>query len=731
MSEYSVNLTDTFTDALKKNCPSKIKGSFTGIVSSLRNIEDSELQKYLSSDVKAAGIELYTIPVEEQASYEFLAGKISSAFVLIYIGSSDEVRKWRTGHRIIWNSEIQELQISKTFRLEGIAPEPQAPAPKPEPAPAEVPAPAEATAEEPKSDLLKNLSDDELAKLGVPGDQFALVRSIDCLAALQKHEEFFADGVFERLRDIITESDTAENIIFEIRQSLVKDGDITSQISENPQTRRHICSCNDPVIDAFFSSNDAENFDKWTAFLHPSQTKYVTRSFKGPFKLTGGAGTGKTVVALHRMKWLAGKYDKNKILYLTFSKGLSANISVLQNKIRCYSSRCENMRINALLVQLGKDYHLIDSNTAILYDAKDRKKLMNEAMSRERFSLGKTASFLLDEYDQVILAGGIASVNDYFKARRTGRGSDRLTRLDKAEIWRVIEKYNDMKTNRNCVDPLELYALVTEKLEEVSDGMKPYQHVIVDEFQDLGNTELKFIRALVPKGENDIFLVGDPYQKIYSGTRINFSKCGIDIRGQSRQLKINYRTTDEIRDKAVSVVKTLRIDDGNDGVESLKGYFSVMHGDRPRYMFYRTEEEEYSHIVETMKELLASDDYRRWALCVTTPFKNAVPVITEALKNMGIEVDPDDRKKGNGIKPGQVYVKTMHEVKGLEFGAVLISGISSYKMGYSRNLGPEEQQQEAEMFRSLVYVALTRAVRFAEITGHGYKPYEGFEVYKE
>ena len=143
------------------------------------------------------------------------------------------------------------------------------------------------------------------------------------------------------------------------------------------------------------------------------------------------------------------------------------------------------MRINALLVQLGKDYHLIDSNTAILYDAKDRKKLMNEAMSRERFSLGKTASFLLDEYDQVILAGGIASVNDYFKARRTGRGSDRLTRLDKAEIWRVIEKYNDMKTNRNCVDPLELYALVTEKLEEVSDGMKPYQHVIVDEFQDL------------------------------------------------------------------------------------------------------------------------------------------------------------------------------------------------------------------------------------------------------
>ena len=717
MSEYSVNLTDTFTDTLKKISNSKIRGSFTEICNSLRHIDDSELQKYLSSDVKATGIELYTIPVGEYASYEFLAGKISSAFVLIYIGSSDDVRKWRTGHRIIWNSEIQELQISKTFKLDGIAPEPQMTAPKPEPAPEET------TPEEPKSDLLKKLSDDELAKLGVPGEQFALVRSLTCLSALQKYEEAFADGVFERLRDIITESDTAENIIFEIRQSLVKDGDITSQISANPQARRHICSCDDPVISAFFSSNDVENFDKWTAFLHPSQTKYVNRSFKGAFKLTGGAGTGKTVVALHRMKWLAGKYDKTKILYLTFTNALSDNISVLKKKIGCHSAFCENKNIDSLLNRLGYSYKILEKNTRIIYKAEDRKKLMKEAMSREHFSLGKSASFLLEEYDQVILAGGIESEQDYFKARRTGRGSDKLTRLDKAEIWRVIEKYNEIKDNRNCVDHLELYALVTEKLEEVSDGMKPYQHVIVDEFQDLGNTELKFVRALVPKGENDIFLVGDPYQKIYSGARINFSKCGIDIRGQSRQLKINYRTTDEIRDKAVSVVKTLQIDDGNDGVESLKGYFSVMHGEHPRYVFFDTEEEEYSHIVETMKELLASDDYRKWALCVTTPLKDNIPKITTALENMGIDVDPDDRKKGNGVKPGCVYVKTMHEVKGLEFGAVLVSGISSSEMGYAK--------QATDKFRSLVYVALTRAVRFAEITGHGDKPYEGFEVDKE
>ena len=716
MSEYSVNLTDTFSDALKR-CPSRIRGSFAGICNSLKNIEDNELQKHLSSDVNATGIDLYTIPAGENASHEFLAGKISSAFILIYIGSPDEVRKWRTGHRIIWNSEIQELQISKTFKLAGIAPEPQEAAP--EPAPADGPAPAGGTAAEAKSDLLKNLSDNELVWLGVPGEQFDLVRGFTCLSALQKYEEVFADGVFERLRDIITESDTAENIIFELRQSLVKDGDITSQISENPQARRHICSCDDPVISAFFSSNDAENFDKWTAFLHPSQTKYVTRSFKGAFKLTGGAGTGKTVVALHRMKWLAGKYDKTNILYLTFTNELSNNISVLKTKIGCHSSRCENKNIDSLLNRLGYSYKILEKNTRILYSADDRKELMNEAMSREHFSLGKSASFLLQEYDQVILAGGIESEQDYFKARRTGRGSDKLSRLDKSEIWRVIEKYNEIKDNRNCVDHLELYALVTEKLEEVSDGMKPYQHVIVDEFQDLGNTELKFVRALVPKGENDIFLVGDPYQKIYSGARINFSKCGIDIRGQSRQLKINYRTTDEIRDKAVSVVKTLQVDDGNEGVESLKGYFSVMHGERPRYVFFDTEEEEYSHIVETMKELLASDDYRKWALCVTTPRKDNLLKITNALENMGIEVDPDDRKKGNGIKPGHVYVKTMHEVKGLEFGAVLISGISSIEMGYSK--------QPTDKFRSLVYVALTRAVRFAEITGHGSKPYEGFE----
>ena len=724
MSEYSVNLTDTFSDALK-NCPSRIRGSFAGICNTLRNIEDKELQKYRSSDDNAAGIELYTMPAGDNLSYEFLAGKISCAFILIYIGSSDDVRKWRTGYRIIWNSDIQELQISKTFKLAGIAQKHQKAAPEPEPDSEAVFARAE---EECKSDLLRNLSDEDLSRLGVPGDQFDLVRSFVSLTELQKYEDVFADGVFERLRDIIAGSDTAENIIFEIRQSLVKDTDINNQISGNPQARRHICSCDDPVISAFFSSSDAENFDKWTAFLHPSQTKYVTRSFKGPFKLTGGAGTGKTVVALHRMKWLSGKYDKTKILYLTFTNALSDNISVLKRKIGCHSSLCENKNINSLLKALGQKYDLINRNTVILYRNEERKNLMNEAMSRVQFSLGKTASFLLEEYDQVILANGIESERDYFKARRTGRGSEKISRLDKAEIWDVIEKYNEIKSNSNFIDPLELYTLVTEKLEECSAGMKPYQHVIVDEFQDLGNVELKFVRALVPQGENDIFLVGDPYQKIYSGIRINFSKCGIDIRGQSRQLKINYRTTDEIREKAVSVVKTLQIDDGNDGTESLKGYFSVMHGDRPRYMFYRTQEQEYSHIVETMKELLASDDYRKWAICVTTPFRQNVPIITEMLENMGITVDPDDRKKGNGIKPGHVYVKTMHEVKGLEFGAVLVSGISSNKMGYSKNQGPEEQRQESEKFRSLVYVALTRAVRFAEITGHGSNPYEGFDV---
>ncbi len=734
MSERTINVTDIFSDALSIATP-RVRGSYMSVSSMLMQIDDRELQQYASGDADAIGVAIYTMPVPGVPGWDFLAGRISDAFVLIYVDTTDRVKAWRTSHRIVWNADIQEFQLSKTFKLTGISAGAQK-APKPEQksqdtAGTEIPA-------EPECDFLRKLSDEELAALGVARDQFDLVRGITGESGLDSYREFLPDGVYERLRDILSGDDTAENIIFEIRQSLVKDNNVARQLEESPLAGRHISSCTDPVIQKFLLSSSRESFDKWTVFLHPSQRKYVSQNYKGSFKLSGGAGTGKTVVALHRLSRMIGENrdDRKRLKYITFTNTLTDNVKGLLRKLDCGTPDKYVNTVTKVLNELARnEFRVIEKQEHFFHSDIERKELLDTAVRSVLDGEGTpedswiTADFIRDEYDQVIVPRSAETEDAYLSVKREGRGRRKLTRADRKKIWKIVSKYNDLKQSKSLVDYSELFALVTEELNKPG-AVKPYTNIIVDEFQDLDELRLRFVRALVPPGENDIFLTGDPYQSIYGGRKIRFANTGINVRGQSRQLKVNYRTTEEIKKVAVTAVETLDCGDGEDGKESLRGYYSVMHGDRPEYWFYKSEDDEFNDIVAAVKQLRENPEYANWSVCITALTNKKVQAIRERLKENGIEVVQENAKGYQMVEQGKIYVKTIHSVKGLEFGAVFVSGINSkINLYYTDDEDTKEIKQE--QFKSLVYVALTRAVKYARVSGNAYRraePYPGLQA---
>lgn len=317
-----------------------------------------------------------------------------------------------------------------------------------------------------------------------------------------------------------------------------------------------------------------KDMDVWQLFLHPSQRKLVNADYKGTMKVSGGAGTGKTVAALHRMKYLTSNPNAN-VLFTTYTRTLKENLDGLVQKMDINRGRYVLNNIDQILIECARQYHIKDGFKILDYTGDEESlKLWREVLETEVTEFDE--HFLYDEYIDVIVYFGNADAHSYMMQQRVGR-TKALSRKQRMEIWKLVEKYVALKQERRYIDRLELFNETTNYLNE--HNVRPFTNVIADEFQDFSNPELKFLRALVAEGRNDLFLTGDPMQRIYSGRKINFSTAGINVRGvRSRRLKINYRTTEPIKRVAVSIIKGQTYDDMDGGTESTKGYVSLIHG---------------------------------------------------------------------------------------------------------------------------------------------------------
>lgn len=636
---------------------------------------------------------LRTARIDQKYRAVIAVSETGENYYLLWVDNHDEAVKWGRDKFFEWNNVTGAPQIFTVPEVQAKEARPQIEGTKG------------------TKGLYSGYTDKQLKQIGVPSPLMHLVRSIQDLDDLGALEKDFPVDCFENLF-MLADGVDIESVIDEVKHGKeVKEGET---LSDNQ--KRFFVEASDEIL------KDAINgdFEKWQVFLHPSQRRLVDQSFRGTMRVTGGAGTGKTVVALHRLKHLSEKYKGGKsrrILFTTFTNALTQHLENLAKRIGVDMSKVLLTNIDSIARELALTYGLTTARTRIMDVG-----AMDRSIDAWKHALMGTVStfdapFMQKEYQEVILYHNIGSRTDYLITARTGR-SQALSRVERNKVWDLVEGYEAYKKKKGLVDRGELFNRVRNHL--VSTGVKPFEHIVADELQDLSNIELRFLRSLAEAGPDDLFLVGDPYQKIYV-RKISFSKAGISVTGtRSRQLKINYRTSEEIRRAAVTTVKDIPFDDFDGTQESLNGYMSLFHGEKPTYKVYSRKSDEVEAVLKDISAIHDSGiPYK--AMTVGVRVRASINSFRDALHKQGIPYYDNIDGKHKDITG--VRLSTLHGLKGLEFKAVFLvdvhKGNCPLIIQDFESLGELERREHLESERSLMYVAMSRAVSRLTISGTG------------
>jgi superfamily I DNA/RNA helicase len=458
----------------------------------------------------------------------------------------------------------------------------------------------------------------------------------------------------------------------------------------------------------------AHPFAAWRTFLQPSQRAIARQpSYAGPAQVTGGAGTGKTVTALHRTVFLAqrladagrGTPGRPEILLTTFTTGLAealdAQLAMLAGN-DLVRSRIEVINVDKL------------ANRVVRTARGGRLPITAPEALRERFAAAAadagadaadlSASFLEHEWEQVIIAQDLAGEEAYLDCRRAGRGRP-LTRAQRGVVWRVVQR-----VTRELADAGEMtYLQVTAEAARLLTGSGPlYRHVVVDEGQDLNPSQWRLLRAAVAAGPDDLFIAADPYQRIYDN-RVSLASLGIIVRGRTRRLTVNYRTTAQILNWAVPILGTAPVAGLDDQVASLLGYRSPISGQRPEVRATADREAELAALAERIATWIDAG-IEPHAIGVAARSSSLAKEAKEALKDRGLPtLALTTRSPKSAVRVG-----TMHGMKGLEFQAVAVIGVQDGSVPAmaaltSAETDPVAHAQDLQRERCVLFVACTRA----------------------
>jgi len=355
-----------------------------------------------------------------------------------------------------------------------------------------------------------------------------------------------------------------------------------------------------------------------------------------------------------------------------------------------------------------------------VFDDNGRKACWDMALAMEDTSLGLDRRFYEEEWKDVVLANGCTSQHDYMAARRVGRGK-RLTRQNRAQIWPVFDALRTEFRQRGLWEPEDAKQAATELISKANAAPR-YTAIVVDEAQDLDVASFKLLRALVGEPHaNDLFIVGDPHQRIY-GKPVVLSRCGIEVRGRSRKLRINYRTTEETRAWATAVLHGLDFDDLDGGSDQTTDYRSLLHGDEPLIKGFDDHAEEQQFLAETLRQL-EQEQGELASTCITAHTNSGVEKLANTLEKAGFKTRIINKDESDDPSDPALRLATMHRVKGLEFDQVFIPGLDSSQMPLRYELDQRPDQTSRELFeqheRSLLHVAATRAKKRVVVTYSG------------
>jgi hypothetical protein len=623
-------------------------------------------------------------------------------YVLLYVGHHDDAYRWAEGRRLTINPVTGALQL---FLTETVT----------EPAPAvapteveEVKAPLGPAAAEP---LFGALDDRALLSLGVPEDLIAQVRAIASDAELDAMEPQLPVEAYEGLF-LVAAGDTIAQVL-NARETRVDKPvdteDFATALNTAEAQSRFVIVDNDEAMLAIMNAPLAQ----WRVFLHPAQRKLASGDRSGPVRVLGGAGTGKTVLAMHRAKWLAENRtpDGRKVLFTTFTRNLAADIEYNLKTLSSPETQAQ-IEVKNLDAWVHGLMRTLKYEHRIVYDRNQdgAREAWQAALAVRDTRLDLDDAFYEAELAQVILAQGITTLDAYRTARRTGRAG-MLSRGKRDAVWPVFEEYRGQLASRKLKEVDDAYREVAGLLESGQAPRGHYSAIVIDETQDFGPQALKLLRAMIEPGSNDLFFVGDGHQRIYSRNRAAMGKCGIDIRGRSRKLYLNYRTTDEIRRRAVALLEGVEVDDLDDGADELRKYKSLSHGPAPVEVSAEGLEDAARETIAFLKKLReeAGTEAPAFSTCVVANGERTRDAMATQIQAAGLKCVTITAQTNHADARDAVRLATMHRAKGLEFDAVVVVAPVSW-------LGrPEETQNQ----RRLLYVALTRAKRAAMLVRLG------------
>lgn len=505
----------------------------------------------------------------------------------------------------------------------------------------------------------------------------------------------------------------------------------------------------DAALEKILASGD---FAQWRVFLHPQQLTYVNVRTRGPYRLTGGAGTGKTVVLVHRAVRLAREASEAgreaRIVLTTYTRNLAAS---LEDQVR--SLEPDALRADALGRE-GIHVSGVDRMTHnVVNSARGLEGIMRGALgwgsaspkfSRAArdwtdavFAARGTAKirdieqphlspvFLADEYREVILPHRITDEAGYLRVPRGGRGT-RLGRNQRREAWAVVAAYREAGSRIATLDWDETSAVAAAVLDHQAEetGLRPADHVLVDEGQDLRPTQWQFLRALVAEGDDDMFIAEDSHQRIYSNP-VKLGRYGINIRGRSRRLRLNYRTTAQNLGFALSVLRggefdiaamedeTMPSGDGATHGGDTGSFRSVRIGPDVLLLPATSLGEEFEKVAQLLREWIEEMQEKGEDIStigLLTRWGSTRDLLVRALDERGVPVASVDRNVT--YRRRTPMAMTFHRAKGMEFSRVVLFGVDAKSVRtLTEDAAYDEQAREAAELqeRSLLYVGASRA----------------------
>jgi superfamily I DNA/RNA helicase/mRNA-degrading endonuclease RelE of RelBE toxin-antitoxin system len=564
--------------------------------------------------------------------------------------------------------------------------------------------------------LFDALKDRHLLKLGVPKDQITIIRQLTSEDQLDNIQSALPTEAYEALF-FIQAGETYESILAEreVEEAQSYDTNDFSKALERMQSKNHfVVPSGEEELNEILNAT----MEKWRVFLHSSQRKLSTGTKNGPVRVLGGAGTGKTVVAMHRAKWLAENIcdSTQKVFFTTYTKNLAVDIQSNLATI-CSSeimSRIEVINIDSWVQKFLRSQSY---DYGIIWDVRVLETYWHRAIAGKPSDLDFSDSFYKEEWQRVIQPQNIETIDDYKKASRIGRGT-RLNREQRIKIWPVFEKYREQLVRNRKKEADDCYRDAMELIKRENIKFN-YSSIVVDEAQDMGTQAFSLLRSLIPSDKNDLFIVGDAHQRIYGRNKVVLGKCGINIIGRSKKLKINYRTTDEIRRWAVGLLENRVIDDLDGGNDDNSSYKSLTHGHPPVLKNFDSAQQQ----AEFIKTLVIDFNSEASNTCVVARTNREISLIEKLLSQVGVDTSIIKPSEAETKTRNVLKLATIHRVKGLEFDQLILASANEGLIPlFSALEGKADEssliQAETEE-RSLVYVAITRARKQAFVLSYG------------